>query len=130
MRETDLTGHRQQRCDRGHEKMFLKQTVRSAFVQMVCDAMASLRCTIFELRMTARGQNEKRPFSTLCQLPPAADIALECAPDGGRHAKLSPGPSSVGVGALPLLSQLSAPQSILEGYTVSGLSRSVMEPAG
>jgi len=54
MRDTDLTEPRQQRCDRGHEKMFLKQTVRSAFVQMVCDAMASLRCTIFELRMTAR----------------------------------------------------------------------------
>ena len=62
MRETDLTEPRQQRCDRGHEKMFLKQTVRSAFAQMVCDAMASLRCTIFELRMTARGQNPNTPF--------------------------------------------------------------------
>jgi len=65
MRETDLTEPRQQRCDRGHEKMFLKQTVRSAFVQMVCDAMASLRCTIFELRMTARSKREAAFFGLM-----------------------------------------------------------------
>jgi hypothetical protein len=65
------------------KKMFLKQTVRSAFVEMVCDAMASLRCTIFELRMTARGQTTTSPSRLQCQLPPATDMPTISVEDRG-----------------------------------------------
>ena len=42
----------------------------------VCDEMLVLRCINLELLMTEMGQNEKPPFSGLCQLPPAADITI------------------------------------------------------